>query len=57
MALDCYNEAVIALDVLYETGLESPGACEELRAEADRLLHRAVQWRDANYALKGKLVK
>jgi hypothetical protein len=53
LALGYYNDAVIALEVLYEAALESAGAREELHAEADRLLKRAVQWRDMKYASKG----
>lgn len=49
-----HNLAVLALDELYEAAVESPGAREELRAEADRLVRRAGQWRDTKNAFKGR---
>jgi hypothetical protein len=54
LTLEYLNDAVIALDVLYEAALESTGAREELRAEADRLIERAGNWRDANHVFKGR---
>jgi hypothetical protein len=46
-ALESYNDAVIGLDLLYEAALESSGAREELRAEAERLVARGARWHDA----------
>jgi hypothetical protein len=48
-ALRYYNDAVIALDLLYAAALVCPGALEELQAEAARLVTRGVQWRDLKY--------
>ncbi len=45
-ALRYYNDAVIALDVLYAASFTSEGAREELHAEALRLMERAAQWHD-----------
>ena len=40
-----YNDAVLALDVLYEAAAAgSPGAVKALQAEAERLLIRAGTW-------------
>jgi hypothetical protein len=47
-----YNDAALALDLLYEAALVSPGALQELQAEAERLLQRGTQWRDMKYILK-----
>jgi hypothetical protein len=45
--LDYYNDCIVALDVLFEAAEKgSSGAAECLRAEADRLLRRAAEWRD-----------
>ena len=53
-ALESYNDAIIGLDLLYEAALESPGAREELRAEAERLVTRGARWHDAQSVLKKK---
>ncbi len=42
-----YNDAVIAVDELYEAALTSEGAREQLRAETVRLVERAAHWHDA----------
>jgi hypothetical protein len=48
-----YNDAVEGLKLLYESALDGhPGAKEELRAEAERLLQRGARWRDATHAAK-----
>jgi len=47
LAVRYYNDAVIALDELYEAALTSEGAREQLRAEAVRLVDRSVHWHDA----------
>lgn len=52
LVLQHYNEAVLALDILYEVALLSEGAREELRAEAGRLVERAGKWRDVKHAFK-----
>jgi hypothetical protein len=49
LAIRYYNDAVMALDALFQAALSSAGAREELRAEAERLMKRGVQWRDAKY--------
>jgi transcriptional regulator with XRE-family HTH domain len=43
-----FNNALEGLKLLYEAAAAgSPGARESLRHEADRLVERAAQWRDA----------
>jgi hypothetical protein len=48
-AVRYYNDAVIALDLLYDVALASEGALEELRAEAERLIERGAHWLDLKY--------
>jgi hypothetical protein len=45
LAARYYNDALIALDELYEVAHGSAGALEELRSFADQLLTRAGDWR------------
>jgi transcriptional regulator with XRE-family HTH domain len=52
-----FNDALQGLKILYEAAAAgSPGARESLRHEADRLVERAAQWRDAQNRL-GKYKK
>ena len=48
-----YNDAVMGLDELFEAALTSDAARDELRAEADRLVKRGIEWRDLKYS-KGR---
>jgi transcriptional regulator with XRE-family HTH domain len=51
--LQYFDLAVGALNLLYETALAGwSGAKTVLRDEAERLVKRGAQWRDAKYALK-----
>ncbi len=46
--VDTYNQAVTALEIIYEAALEgSPGAGEVLRDMTARLADRAARWRNA----------
>jgi transcriptional regulator with XRE-family HTH domain len=49
-AVRYYDDAVEALGILYEVATAGhPGAKEELRAEAIRLIERGAHWRDLKY--------
>jgi transcriptional regulator with XRE-family HTH domain len=53
LAARYYNDAVMALDELYGAAHSSPGALEELRSFAERLVTRAGDWRRIKNPKKG----
>ena len=55
LALRYYNDAVLALDMLFEAAVAGhPGAVRLLHNEAERLVRRGAQWRDAKYGIGEK---